>query len=318
MTTMTGRLGRLTAAALMLASTTLPAQTQRPAPATGNRIPALEGDMIVVENDARVKIVRRRQANVRTIFNPEERWLVVLVDSGPAGAPDGGVDMSYSYTGLVGDWPLDTRWEGPATIEDYSIAGEGGLAAMGLVTPRGLVQFIGTPHLDGFRDPTAAAVLTYGGSGRGGVGPNGMSFDEAERRQVEQAQQNSVRQEQRSQSRANLGIESGVVSYPHISAGVLAPPGAPVRVGGTIRQPVKTVDVAAISPERALRAGIQGMVILEITVDAEGGVKNPRILRSIPLLDEAALDAVRQWRYEPTLLNGQPVAVIMTVTVPFQ
>ena len=56
----------------------------------------------------------------------------------------------------------------------------------------------------------------------------------------------------------------------------------------------------------------------EPTIDTDGRVRSARVLRSIALLDEAALAAVRQWEYTPTLLNGTPVAVIMTVTVTFQ
>ena len=58
-------------------------------------------------------------------------------------------------------------------------------------------------------------------------------------------------------------------------------------------------------------------MILEIVVGGDGAVSNARVLRSIPLLDQAALDAVRQWRYEPTLLNGVPTPVVMTATVNF-
>ena len=58
-------------------------------------------------------------------------------------------------------------------------------------------------------------------------------------------------------------------------------------------------------------------MIIEATIDQGGKVTETRVLRSIPLLDQAALDAVRQWEYEPTLLNGVAVPVIMTVTVNF-
>jgi protein TonB len=58
-------------------------------------------------------------------------------------------------------------------------------------------------------------------------------------------------------------------------------------------------------------------VILEITVAEDGTVRHPRILRSIPMLDESAMEAVSQWQFVPPLLNGQPVPVIMTVTVAF-
>jgi protein TonB len=67
----------------------------------------------------------------------------------------------------------------------------------------------------------------------------------------------------------------------------------------------------------ARAAGIQGIVIIEATIGADGHVVNARVLRSRPLLDEAALAAVRSWEYTPTLLNGVPVPVIMTVTVQF-
>ena len=59
-------------------------------------------------------------------------------------------------------------------------------------------------------------------------------------------------------------------------------------------------------------------MIIEATIGADGRVRDTRVLRSVPLLDDAALSAVRQWEYEPTLLNGKPVAVIMTVTVNFR
>ena len=70
-------------------------------------------------------------------------------------------------------------------------------------------------------------------------------------------------------------------------------------------------------PPIAQSARIQGIVIIEATIGADGQIVNARILRSVPLLDQAALDAVRQWQYTPTLLNGVPVPVIMTVTVAF-
>ena len=59
------------------------------------------------------------------------------------------------------------------------------------------------------------------------------------------------------------------------------------------------------------------MVILEAIIDPGGNVTNVRVLRSIPLLDNSAIEAVRQWKYEPTLLNGVPVPIVMTVTVNF-
>jgi TonB family protein len=91
-----------------------------------------------------------------------------------------------------------------------------------------------------------------------------------------------------------------------------------VRVGGTIKQPVKIVDVKPIYPEEARAAGVQGVVIIELQLATDGSVADARILRSIPMLDEAALGAARQWRFLPTLLNGEPVELVMTVTINFR
>ncbi len=92
---------------------------------------------------------------------------------------------------------------------------------------------------------------------------------------------------------------------------------APVRVGGNIRPPTKVKDVRPVYPSIAQSARVQGVVIIEATIGPDGKVKDARVLRSIPLLDQAALEAVRQWEFTPTLLNGVPVPVIMTVTVNF-
>jgi TonB family protein len=92
---------------------------------------------------------------------------------------------------------------------------------------------------------------------------------------------------------------------------------APVRIGGNIKPPVKVKDVRPAYPPDAFASRVQGVIILEAVIDASGRVREASILRSIPMLDEAALEAVRQWEFTPTLLNGAPVPVIMTVTVNF-
>ena len=75
--------------------------------------------------------------------------------------------------------------------------------------------------------------------------------------------------------------------------------------------------VPPVYPAIAQQARVEGIVIIEAIIGADGRVQQARVLRSKPLLDEAALDAVRQWVFTPTLLNGVPVPVIMTVTVNF-
>ena len=96
-----------------------------------------------------------------------------------------------------------------------------------------------------------------------------------------------------------------------------APPVDPIRIGGIIRPPTKLSGQQPVYPPIAQSARVQGIVIIEATIGTDGQVINAKLLRSIPLLDQVALEAVRTWRYSPTLLNGIPVAVIMTVTVQF-
>ena len=91
----------------------------------------------------------------------------------------------------------------------------------------------------------------------------------------------------------------------------------PVPVGGVIRRPLKIHHVDPVYLPTARAAGIQGLVIIEATIGPDGKVVNARLLRGLPLLDQSALDAVRQWQFTPTLLNGVPVPVIMSVTVMF-
>jgi TonB family protein len=93
---------------------------------------------------------------------------------------------------------------------------------------------------------------------------------------------------------------------------------AAIRVGGKVKAPTKTRDVKPVYPATAQSARVQGVVIIEATVGTDGKVIAARVLRSIPMLDQAALDAVRQWEYSPTRLNGKPVPVTMTVTVNFK
>ena len=94
------------------------------------------------------------------------------------------------------------------------------------------------------------------------------------------------------------------------------PPG-PVRVAQLPEPPRKIVDVRPIYPDIARLAHKEGMVILEAVIDQGGHVTQLRVLRSEPLLDQAAVEAVRQWRYSPTIYYGKPVSVLMTITVRF-
>ena len=91
----------------------------------------------------------------------------------------------------------------------------------------------------------------------------------------------------------------------------------PLRIGGSILPPTRLVYVPPVYPSMAQTARIEGEVALEATIDEKGVVQNLVVRQSVPLLDRAAMDAVARWRYSPTLLNGQPVSVIMLVRVKF-
>jgi protein TonB len=104
----------------------------------------------------------------------------------------------------------------------------------------------------------------------------------------------------------------------------IAPPPAPpatqppVRLSSGIRAPQRVVNVTPVYPAAARLTHVEGFVIIEATIDEKGNVARAQVLRSIPLLDEAALTAVRQWKFTPTLLNGVAVPIVMTVTVNFK
>jgi TonB family protein len=117
-----------------------------------------------------------------------------------------------------------------------------------------------------------------------------------------------------------IGIELGIPSSipgPQ-TVEIRETPPAPVRVGGSVTPPRKRHHENPLYPAIAAAARIQGTVTLEATIDEHGNVVDVRVLRSVPLLDQAAIDAVRRWKYEPTLLNGRPVPILMSVTVRFE
>jgi len=94
-------------------------------------------------------------------------------------------------------------------------------------------------------------------------------------------------------------------------------PSGPVRVAELPVTPRKIGDLRPVYPEIARAAHKEGTVIMEAVLDTTGRVTQLRVIQSVPLLDQAALDAVRQWRYTPSFYGGQPVSVLMTITVRF-
>ena len=129
----------------------------------------------------------------------------------------------------------------------------------------------------------------------------------------------------------DLGVEGGVAGGVEggVPGGVVGgvvgglpseappPPARVVRIGGQIAQPKLIRQVKPVYPDLAVQSRVSALVILEAEVDTRGHVKTVKVLRGHPLFDEAAMEAVKQWRYQPLLLNGEPTGFILTVTVNF-
>jgi TonB family protein len=102
---------------------------------------------------------------------------------------------------------------------------------------------------------------------------------------------------------------------PHVT---VVPPSDALKVGDVVKTPKKLVNVSPRYPDDALKAKVQGEVVLDVVVDATGVPTDVQVSQSVPMLDAAAIEAVKQWRYEPTLMNGVAVPVVMTVTLGFK
>src|SRR5262245_13899767 len=265
----------------------------------GSTIDAHDGDTVLIEDDARVRLIRRRPAHVRVVFDSTQRWLILIVRYRPqSGISSDGID-GYTFRDVEGDWTFGRSWEGDTTLETYSMAGRPGPSGgVGFRMPQGTVQLLAGGQRF-FRDPAAAIVLEYRDSSRSTELAG--SFDEVERLRIEEASH-------KRRPPLTAGVTGGSVDAPvRLPAPGFSPAGSPRKIH----------DVRPVWPDAARRAGVQGIVIVEFTIGVDGAVADARILRGIPLLDQAALACVRQWRYEPTLLNGQPIPRLMTVAVTF-
>ena len=277
------------------------------AEAQAQRIRAVEGDTVVINGDARVNIVRSRSAHIRALFNANEHWLIVLARLNDKQQPSSGVDEALVFREVEGPWPLGARWEGDASVETYFAAGEsGGPAGYGLRTSAGLFQlftkdsqrFGPSDVSQRFISPDGTDVIRYRGWGRSTE--RGAPFDAVERTKVAEA----------TSGRSGASVSAGVVP-----SGATPDAGA-VRNSGM--PPIRKIhDVTPVWPDAARQANVRGVVIVELTIGADGRVTDVSILRGIPLLNDAALDCVRQWQYEPVMLNGHAIPMHFTATVTF-
>ena len=117
---------------------------------------------------------------------------------------------------------------------------------------------------------------------------------------------------------SNAGANAPPAVAPPPPVAKVTAPSEPIRVGGNVREPRALKMVPPIYPQLASRARVSGTVVLEATLTEEGTVEEIRVISGHPLLIEAAIACVKQWQYEPTLLNGIPVAVILTAKVRFE
>ncbi len=119
---------------------------------------------------------------------------------------------------------------------------------------------------------------------------------------------------------ASGGVNGGLLGGVLGGAGTMPPPPPPkepIRVGGNVKEP-KIVHIEQPKyPPEAKRANVQGVVILEATVTEEGAVDKVKVISGPPMLVGAAVEAISRWKYEPTYLNGQAVAVILNARISF-
>ena len=117
------------------------------------------------------------------------------------------------------------------------------------------------------------------------------------------------------------GLPAGIPGAVGPPVAALPPPPPverkPVSPGGNIQPPRRVVSVAPVYPVIAQQARVEGTVEIEALIGEDGKVRNAKVISGKAMLTDAALTAVRQWVFTPTRLNGEPVAVIMTVTVVF-
>ena len=118
------------------------------------------------------------------------------------------------------------------------------------------------------------------------------------------------------------GVIGGVIGGMNTMAQPLAPkkegPKAPVRVGGRVKEPRVITRVDPVYPALARQTHMQGSVVIDAIIDEHGNITQENVVSGPPLLIQAALDALKKWKYEPTYLNDEPVPVQLSVTVTFR
>lgn len=112
------------------------------------------------------------------------------------------------------------------------------------------------------------------------------------------------------------GELQGIAANPDVAPP--PPPAAPpIRIGGDVKPPRLLSSALPVYPSIARSSGIEGSVVVEASIGPAGNVVSTKVISGPPMLRQAALDALRRWRYQPATLNGEPVAVQINVTIQF-
>lgn len=302
-------------------------QTRRPPlpidpPPPGREIAAADGDVIVVSGNDRVSVVRRRDAEVRVVVLAEQKAMLVIADW-QGFEPDRGVDRVWRLTGVDGQWPLEPRWQGRVVLTEPDGPGVA-RAPLTLETPAGVVEFRGGGPRP--QPPSsAAAVITFTGMSSGGQ--MGGGFDDAERQAMSGDFRTSMAwgagatsaitavYDERLTMGASGAAGGGVAGVVGSLPGTL-----PVSPSPNPARPGQLRVVRFVQPQwpaEAATAGVRGIVIVEVAVGLDGVVRAARVLRSVPMLDAAALAAARELRYAPAGPDERPDPTMVSVAYRF-
>jgi len=278
---------------------------------SGRQIILTTGDVIFVGSGTDARLVLRREADLRIAITPDGREAIVLVDQQTkTSAPDGLVDRAYRFE-LQEEFPAQYLYRGTAVIEELHEISDGSMrrpSRLTFVTPLARLRF-GHAREDA---PSEDVVIRTGS-----IQSRELAFgDSGDRRfdAVEYAWINHL-EDSHSGMRASVSLtaEGGAARSRGVSR-ILTTQTLPQAV-----TPPQALDqVPPFYAPDAMRRGVQGSVLLELTVLPDGRVGEIKVIRSLdPDLDRAAVAAATKWRFRPALRNGQPVAAPVTVEMAF-
>ncbi|HEX8879935.1 MAG TPA: energy transducer TonB [Candidatus Acidoferrum sp.] len=114
------------------------------------------------------------------------------------------------------------------------------------------------------------------------------------------------------------GVLGGASSGPVRPEAIDSAPKVPVRVGGKVKRPRVLFAPGPVYPLLARQARISGSVVIDAVIDTQGNVVEMQAVSGQPILTMAAMEALRRWKYEPTILGSEPVPVRLLVTITFE